>query len=787
MKAIHSPWAASSILAIAVMALSAPAVAQQAQDDSAGNSGNGGGIADIVVTAQFQSQRLQDTPLAITAVDAAALEARSATRVTDISDSAPSVLIKPSNASFGPAATVFIRGIGQGDSSFAMEPGVGIYIDDVYYGSLFGANFDLLDLDRVEILRGPQGTLSGKNSIGGSMKLFSRKPDGKGSNFIEASYGSRNLLSIRGGADITLVPDQLYARLSGVYTSQDGYSTRYDYGCLNPSSGVPAAGISQNCVLGHEGGKNYGGGRLALSYTPTTSLSIDLSATLIKDTSEVAPTQLIGATARADAFFAPYSPSMFVVPEGSRYSYATYMTPSFTDPSIYDGAEGAGTHPAVSVPTHNDLLQSSFNATIGWEIADGLQLKSITGYSHMRVAYGIDGDASPITTQTALYQARSNQFSQELRLNGKAFADLLDWTIGGYYYQAKNNFSGSNILYPGKVFENLNAPDDDVTSKNKSVFGQLIVHPADRLNITGGLRYTKDSKDYIYRRYNPFLPGVPTFTPAGILTGKESHYSANKLDYRINVDYRWSSALMTYAQVATGFRGGGVNPRPFVPEQAVPFDPETITSYEIGFKSDLFDRRVRFNMSAFMNDYKDIIFTNLAPTANSAQNATPTNVGTARYKGVEAELLARPVDGLMLDANLSWLDFQLKSFTAQGVIISGVTLDNKAPFAPKWKVALGAQYEVETAIGSFTPRLDYTYQSSYFTGIDNAPEGKVDGYGIFNARLTFDTPDKDWRLSLAAKNLFNKFYYNNKFFNLGMILGSAAPPREVSLTLRRTF
>ncbi|HWU04525.1 MAG TPA: TonB-dependent receptor [Novosphingobium sp.] len=786
LRAVATAMAASLAAMAATPALAQTAPASDNASASASDKA-APAVADIVVTAQFRSQKLQDTPLAITAITGASLAARSASQISDVSDAAPGVLVKPSSASFGPALTVFMRGVGQGDSSFAMEPGVSMYIDDVYFGSLFGANFDLLDLDRVEMLRGPQGTLAGKNSIGGAIKLYTRKPDGHGSNFAEVTYGSRNLASFRGGADITLVPDKLYGRISGVFTRQDGYLTRYDYGCLYPNSGVPAAGTAQNCVLGHEGGKNYGGGRLALRYTPTSNLSVDLAGTVIRDTSEVAPTELLGVTATSATYFAPYNPSLFVVPSGANYNYATYSVPSFTDPAAYNGKTGAGTHPATSVPDHNDLLQTAYTGTVNWTIADSLSLTSITGYSHTRVSYGIDGDASPAVTQNALYQALSNQVSQELRLNGRAFGRFLDWTVGGYYYHAHNNFSGSNILYPGKAFENLNAPDDDVISQNKSVFAQLIAHPSERLTLTGGLRYTDDSKVYTYRRYNPFLPGVPTFTASGVLTGVVSNYHADKVDYRANLQYRWNDNVMTYAQVATGFRGGGTNPRPYVPEQAVPFSPETITAFELGIKTDLFDRRLRLNASLFRNDYSNIIFTNTAPTANSALNATPTNVGTAHYEGVEVEMTARPIAGLTIEGSASYLHFKLDSISAAGVVIQGVTLSSQAPFAPKWKANIGAQYAIQTRLGTVTPRLDYTYQSSYFTAITDDPQGQVGAYALVNARIGFDAPGRQWHLALAVRNLLDTVYYNNKFYNLGMTLAQPAAPREVSVTLRRDF
>lgn len=216
----HAALAASLLAA-------APALAQ-GQPSGAADAEANAPTQDIIVTAQFRGQRLQDTPIAITAVTGAALEARAQTSVTDIATFAPNVNIAPAiggNASIN----AYIRGIGQNDSNFALEPGVGIYIDDVYYGATFGALFDLTDLERVEVLRGPQGTLSGKNSIGGSIKLFSKKPDETGGGYIEGTYGRFNRIDIRGGMNLTLA-DGLYARISGVSKHREGFLTRLDFG-----------------------------------------------------------------------------------------------------------------------------------------------------------------------------------------------------------------------------------------------------------------------------------------------------------------------------------------------------------------------------------------------------------------------------------------------------------------------------------------------------------------------------------------------------------------------------
>jgi iron complex outermembrane receptor protein len=230
--------------------LGAHAQAQGAKPDAA----EAATVGEVVVTAQFRAQNLQNTPLAITAESAAMMEARSQTSVVDIAKQAPNVTIEPAPQGFGNSAIFSIRGITQTDFNFAMEPGVGTYIDDVYYSTVFGSLFDLLDLDRVEILRGPQGTLAGQNSIGGAVKLYSKKPDASQGGYVEATTGSLGRLDMRAGADIVLAPDKLFLRVSGISERRSGYVTRYDYACTHPGSGYPSYSSTTNCELGKEGG-----------------------------------------------------------------------------------------------------------------------------------------------------------------------------------------------------------------------------------------------------------------------------------------------------------------------------------------------------------------------------------------------------------------------------------------------------------------------------------------------------------------------------------------------------
>ena len=229
--------AAASAFAISA-GLAAPALAQDTTGTQTGAADTGAGSPVIVVTAQFREQNLQDTPLAITAMNAELLEARSQTSVEQVAAQAPNVTLTPQGQQNGSGLIAFIRGVGQTDFNFALEPGVGIYVDDVYIPTLTGSLLDLMDLERIEVLRGPQGTLAGRNSIGGAIRLFSRVPEGDGSGMLQVTYGSFDRLDVRGHADFA-VTDNLFARIAGVSKNRDGHVRRLDYALTHPGSGVP--------------------------------------------------------------------------------------------------------------------------------------------------------------------------------------------------------------------------------------------------------------------------------------------------------------------------------------------------------------------------------------------------------------------------------------------------------------------------------------------------------------------------------------------------------------------
>ena len=786
---------AGALWAMAV-AMPAHAQAQTEIDNAALQEATASDPGDIVVTAQFRGQRVQDTPIAITAVGEAMIREKGLDRITDITNTAPNVVMKPSGSIYGPAATLFIRGVGQMDSSFAVDPGVGLYVDDVYRGITFGSLLDLLDLDRVEILRGPQGTLAGKNSIGGAVKLFTRAPQGDGSGYIEATTGSFGRIDVKAAADISLVPDTLFARISGVTRHRDGYLKRLDYNCMNPGgTQAPTASATEaDCVAGREGGQDYTAGRLALRWIASDRVEVNLAASRLVDDSEPTATKLIALN--PPATYTPGFPdrSVFITPADSYTNYSSYQIQGFTDPASQLGLPGTGTHPATAFPTNNRIRAWDVSGTIDVELSDTLSLKSITGYQYTDGRYSTDADATPIGISGSMNRQRYRQFTQELRLNG-SIGSVLDWTAGGYYFSGKGYIYTLNFIAPGLPNQTVNVADDYIPTTSKSLFVHAVWHVTDRLNLTGGLRYTDDEKSYRFQRLNPFVPDAPAYTAAGRINGLESTFKGDRLDYRINADYKLTDDILAYAQFSTGYRGGGVNPRPFIVEQAVPFNPETLDAYEIGLKTDLFDRRLRLNVAAFINNYKNMIFSNTAPTivdgvVLSPVNGTPVNAGDGRFKGVELEASLRPIDGLTIDGNVSYLDFNLTRIGASGATITGITLDNIAPYVTKWKAGGGIQYRAELGeLGSVSPRLDIAYQSSFYTNIDNNPASLTPGYTVVNGRLAWQSETRDWEIALAVTNLFDKFYYQNKFRGpaIQSVTGQPAAPHEWSLSLRRTF
>lgn len=820
---------------------------QQATGDTAIDE-----LEEVVVTAQFREQGLQETPIAITAMSAEIMESRSQTSIQEVANQAPSVTLKPQGAAYGPSLGANIRGVGQFDFNPALEPGVGFYVDDVYYATLTGSILDLLDLERVELLRGPQGTLSGRNSIGGAVRLFSKRPSGSNTGTVSATYGSRDRVDVRGSFDFNLAPG-LDARLAGVAKKQTGYVKRLDFGCVypaggpatftraypiadapdtlavNPVGGVPARTNRPDCLLANEGAVGYNAMRAQLRYRPVDSIDINLIGDYTDDDRTAAGSVLLLRNYPNGDVATPRYPLPTIPAPGSSpaQNYANASPPgrdinpfaAAGNLLSYDNRFVCGRY--CNYATYDNPADGNFRASsadgrvkyrgwgvsgqVEWSISDNYQLTSITASRKYISNFSNDNDASPMAHSLGYGPLTFRFFSEEVRLNGR-FGETVDYTVGGYYSDQRSIYSSFQDLRSSNLeFQQR----DPVDATSKAAFTHVSWHPIAPLTLTGGLRYTRDTKQYTYIRERPYGDAT-SVTANGVLplNGTPGKYSGDQFDYRASVQYAINDDVMTYVQYSTGYKGGGVNPRPYYVEQALPFDPETLKSYEAGVKSDLFDRRLRVNLATYLSKYRGIQLslgncTAITGAGFGAPCALPVNAGNADIKGVELETTFRPVRNATIDGSVSYIDFRYTSF---GTYTSGTTtvsvggptnlngpqFGDYAPFTPEWKWSAGAQYEFQMGnAGSLTPRVDAAYQSTVYTASANRATNQIDGYAVLNARLTWRNANDDLDVAFEVTNLADQYYlltlYDQTVGGQGFATGQPGRPREWAVTFKKKF
>jgi iron complex outermembrane receptor protein len=776
---------------MASAALTQPALSQEESESTSDE------LAQVVVTAQFREQNLQQTPLAITAVSAEQLEARGQTDISQVAAQAPSVTLKQSSAAYGPSLGASIRGVGQFDFHPALEPGVGMYVDDVYYATLTGSILDLLDLERVEILRGPQGTLAGRNSIGGAVKLYSKKPTGEGGGYVSATYGSRDRVDLRGSADFA-ISQNLFARVSGVSKEQRGHVEIRDYGCEHPESGVPILRpAGSGCVLGHAGDVNYTAARGVLRWITSDRLELNASIDYTRDNRSAAAGVLVDGSTTVNPNVQPVqgvtslSMADFVVPRGAYYNYATFFSPA--GPFQFLAGPNAGnTVNAFETRADGMVRYEGWGTSLhaDWQLTDRVSLKSITAYRDYDSYFSNDNDLSPLASSLGLSNTTFHSFSQELRLSGALLdGDRIEYTLGTYYGEQKTVYATTQDLRYSATSITQFASDDPVNADTKAMFAHVSFLATDQLTLNVGLRYTDEHKDYTFVRRTYTGAQHPAL---GAIDGVRTDYDGSKVDYRFNLQYQWNPRIMTYAQVATGFKGGGVSNRPFNAAQARPFNPEELVSYEIGLKSDLLNRRLRLNAVGFFSDYTDLqLSLSSCPQFGAGLPcALVTNAGEAEMKGVELEAVFQPVSGLTFDASYNYIDFKY-TWIDPATGTGGPQYGMYAPYVPRFKWSLGTQYSFALRAGGvLTARLDVKGQADSYTNARNGPTNLIPSYELANLRFMWRSADDAWEAALEATNITDEYYYTTRFdqFTLtGASDGQPGRPREYALTIKRMF
>ncbi|HKU38401.1 MAG TPA: TonB-dependent receptor [Polyangiales bacterium] len=724
------------------------------------------GLEEIVVTAQRRRTDLQKTPIAITALSSEELHERGAVDLQDVIEGVPNVqLITSSQASGGSNfAQLFIRGIGQTDFYITKDPAVGLYVDGVYLARAPGSLLQLLDIDRVEVLRGPQGTLFGKNTAGGAINVITKKPDGSFGGVADLQAGGQGRRGVAGSFQAPIIEDRLFMRVTGSALHQDGYYQRLEAGAIDSRT---ADGNSLGSYAG----------RVSLLWSPSDEVEVILAA----DASQERQT---GTDYQAVAIFDDvpnirlYN-DLVLAPIGQRYD-SSWVAPrpwatNSTTPS-YDNTDVWGV-----------------SGTVSWGIGP-VQLKSISAYRALRAAARTDADGTPFDIVASEgIEVKQHQISQELQLTGNSFDHHLAWVLGLWYfqedaedhqgsrqlvglYEALEDAPPRSIAPPGQPADMcpadgsgpaetclggmgnpLNKRFDlsrdfarELSGRSYAAFGQASVGIGDALGFTVGARFSREEKDFSYEETQPLQADKSTF---GKLTVKPAW---NVFTPRLGVDYRFTRTLMVYASYAWGFKAGGITGRPARADLFQAMDPEWLITYEVGLKSEWFDRRLRVNLAAFYSQYTDIQITRNTTDAQGMFIRVEQNAGDGNIKGFEAEVTAVPVKGLSLGAAVGYTDFEFTSLLPQQSAQPNMllTLQSQLPFTPKFTGAFFASYALDLGgAGELRPRVDVDYSTGYYVDIPNTEAIAQDNYVLLNARLAYAPASDAWELYVAATNL----------------------------------
>ena len=742
------------------LALLAPAAAH-AQD----HRGDEGAGDDVIVTAQRRAQASRDVPISLTVLDGGELEQQAALNLDRIGAQVPNLYLAR-NFGTTSGALVFMRGVGEGDSIFTNDPPVGIYLDDVLLPRSTGAMLDLSDIDRIEVLRGPQGTLYGRNTSGGAIRIITRRPDPAHADAMaDATIGSFGRIDVRGAANAPL-SDRAALRVSLLSRTQRGWGRNLTDGARVNGQDVQAA-------------------RASLLWDMPAGGSAQLSADYSDERSAPRfPQQFAPDPATPGRYL-----NRFVAPDGS-----------------IDNFRSADTNPL------NDTLTGGASLRLSWPLGDGT-LTAISGYRALRSQIGFDqtANASGIGANIILLQdQRQHSFSHELQYAGTLAGGRVDYVAGLFHFTEHNDqmtaisgavpagspaarfLTGDFFAAPsrsGGDLGNWSPYRPQLDTRSLSAFATVTARVARRLNLSAGLRFTDEVKRYDVR----FLtaPGETLILPDGTEAHRRIRQGWRDLSPRLAIDYtleRGDLRALLYASAAKGFRSGSFDGRArnidFVLHRQGAIAPETLWSYEGGVKAGALGGRLTANVDYFVNDYTNIAFSaaraNLSPPEIFRQN-----VGDARIAGLEADISVRPVRGVEVGGWLATLDDRITRLAASPGCTAFVADERRLDlrFTPARRFAGRASFEHRTRLGRFRIGGDYTGSSPYSIALCNEPQHRVDNMEQLNAQFGWDSVRGGWSVIVAGTNL------TDRRWNTGSVgvIGYPAEPRQINLTVRRRW
>jgi len=802
MYILFSRNALAATIALIATSLTGLAVAQNNAPSSTAKL-----MEEIVVSARGIEEGLQEAPIAVSAFTGETLDYRGVDSLSQIERFVPSLTLQ-NNPSFGGAsnsAAIYLRGVGQKEFLPTTEPGVGLYVDGVYVARSVGAILDIIDIDRLEVLRGPQGTLFGRNTIGGAISIATRKPQpgGEFEGNLAAAAGTDSLIHLRGTVHVP-VSESVALRANLASMTQDGYVDRAD-------------GID----LGND---DTFTGRVSVAFQPSDDFSALITADMTRDRENGPAMQLIGIdftdlSQLQGVVLAPPPPMAFIHnvttaamgpgqpcaatdPAGNGVTYNP-ASPSCYD-SRYIGADGTN---EGSAPAYSETDVFGLSATLDFNLSDSLALKSITAYRELESDFARDGDHSPHRISQFADTLEQEQFTQELQLIGTH--ERLGWIVGLYYFSEDGDnvntldFTVSNFR-SGGAFDNT----------SWAAFAQATFDMTDRLHLTLGGRYTDEDKAFTPDQiiYNNYFAGISNVVPPGnplaaldapflqagsrILPLLEKEISISEFTPMANLSFDLNDSIMLYATYSEGFKSGGFTQRvfpPIVPPFTAPpgtpdidliptYEPEFVEVLEAGFKMNLLDGRLKLNGAFFQTDYEELqvqVFNSVAPVTQ--------NIGEASIEGFEVELFASPAEGWFVEGSLSLLNAEYDSIdTANTLILQS----NEFERVPETTASLGLSKEFSLGeTGNLLLRGDWSYRSETFNDAYNTPSLETDSYSLIDASARWTNVDGDWTVILSGTNLSDEEYletgvYGTAFQSLEGVYNRG---RQWRLEIRKSF
>lgn len=722
-------------------------------------------LEEVIVTARKREENLQSTPIAISAFTEQELEYRQINSTDKLSDITPNLTFDSGSPSSGSssAAQIFIRGIGQTDFTPVTDPGVGLYIDGVYMARSVGNVLDFLDVQRIEILRGPQGTLFGRNTIGGAVAIYSKRPDENRAASMRVQVGNDDMLYLTAKANLPIT-ETLSSNFAVSSRNRDGYVTRVFDGVRT--------GDDDNL-----------GFRASVLWNPNENFELYMAADGTRLRENGAPTVSNGVNDKGA--FGTFGNGLLASCSAVNINpnFGAGGPPSFPPPGVGTGGAPGCVGPDTfagaftsegTFPVKEDLDVWGVSAEMTWHASEWLAIKSITAYRELDLESSRDGDNTPANIFNTQDFYDQQQISQEFQFSGTLADNRLRWLLGLYYFQ-EDGQDLNPVFLPVGSFRSGGLFDND----SQAAFFQGSYDLTQQLAFTFGVRYTEDTK-----RFTPdqislgdasasgffgntwpnfagfYLPSVGAPIPAGarLATFAEFKEKFDDTNYMLNLAYQWTDDVLVYGSYSEGFKSGGFDQR-FTAFTVKPssFQPETAKTYEVGLKTDLFAHKVRLNMALFHTDYQD-----LQIIIRESFNPITFNGGTANIDGGEIELTWVPTDRWYITATAGYIDAEydtLDPSVTAGRNATPISIDNKLVNTPKWSTALGVAYTIDIGDwAALVPRVDWSFHDSQFNDAVNEPRLFQDAYTLLNAAITLQTNDGRWEGVLAFRNITDKEY-----------------------------